>query len=36
MYGSRLYNEYMKGLDTFVNFVKKNMLDNVSGNLCCP
>jgi hypothetical protein len=28
--------EYIKGLDTFINFMKKDMLDNVRGNLCCP
>jgi hypothetical protein len=26
----------MKGLDAFLDFVKKDMLDNVRGNLCCP
>jgi hypothetical protein len=36
MYEPRLCNEYMKGLDAFVDFVKKDMLDNVRGNLCCP
>jgi hypothetical protein len=36
MYGTRLCNEYIKGLDAFINFVKKYMLDNVRGNLCCP
>jgi hypothetical protein len=36
MYGSRLCNEYMKELDAFVDFVKKDMLDNVRGNLSCP
>jgi hypothetical protein len=36
MYGSRLSNEYNNGLDEFINFVKKDMLDNVRGNLCCP
>jgi hypothetical protein len=35
-YGSRLYNEYIKGLDTFIDFVKKYILDNVRGNLYCP
>jgi hypothetical protein len=35
MYGPRLYNEYIKRLNAFINFVKKNMLDNVRGNLCC-
>jgi hypothetical protein len=32
----RLCNEYIKGLYTFINFVKKDMLDNVGWNLCCP
>jgi hypothetical protein len=36
MYGPRLCIEYMKGLDAFVNFSKKDMLDNVRGNLYCP
>jgi hypothetical protein len=36
MYGSHLCNEYIKGLDAFINFVKKDMLDNVRGNLYCP
>jgi hypothetical protein len=36
MYGSRLCNEYIKGLDAFINFIKKDMLDNVRGNVCCP
>jgi hypothetical protein len=36
MYGSHLCNEYIKGLDVFINFVKKDMLDNVRGNLSCP
>jgi hypothetical protein len=36
MYGSRLYNEYIKRLDAFIDFAKKDMLDNVRGNLCCP
>jgi hypothetical protein len=35
MYGSRLCNEYIKGLDAFIYFMKKDMLDNVRGNLCC-
>jgi hypothetical protein len=29
-------NEYIKVLDAFINFVKKDMLDNVRGNLCYP
>jgi hypothetical protein len=24
------------GVDAFINFTKKDMLDNVRGNLCCP
>jgi hypothetical protein len=36
MYGSLLCNEYIKGLDAFINFTKKDMWDNVKGNLCCP
>jgi hypothetical protein len=36
MYVPRLCNEYIKGLDAFINFAKKDMLDNVRGNLCCP
>jgi hypothetical protein len=33
MYGSCLCNEHAKGLDTFINFAKKDMLDNVRGSL---
>jgi hypothetical protein len=36
MDGSRLCNEYIKGLDAFTDFAKKDMLLNVRGNLCCP
>jgi hypothetical protein len=36
MYGPCLCNKYIKGLDAFIDFAKKNMLDNVKGNLCCP
>jgi hypothetical protein len=36
MYGSCLYSEYIKGLDVFINFTKKDMLDNVRGKFCCP
>jgi hypothetical protein len=35
MYGPRLCNEYIKGLDTFIDFAKKDMLDNVRRNLYC-
>jgi hypothetical protein len=36
MYGSRLCNEYIKGVDAFIDFTKKDMLVNIRGNLCCP
>jgi hypothetical protein len=36
MYGSCLYKEYIKGLDAFIDFVKKDMLNNVRGNICFP
>jgi hypothetical protein len=36
MYGPLLYNEYIKGLDAFIDFTKKDMLDNVRGNLYYP
>jgi hypothetical protein len=36
MYGPCLCNEYIKGVDTFIDFVNKDMLDNIRGNLCCP
>jgi hypothetical protein len=36
MYGSRLCNEYIKGLDTFIEFMKNDIVDNVRENLCCP
>jgi hypothetical protein len=36
IYGPHHYNEYMKGVDAFINFMKKDMLDNIRGNLCCP
>jgi hypothetical protein len=36
IYGPRLCNEYIKGLDAFINFVKKDILVNVRVNLCCP
>jgi hypothetical protein len=36
MYELRLCNEYMKWLDAFIDFVKKDMLDNTRGNFCCP
>jgi hypothetical protein len=36
IYRSCLCNEYIKGLDAFIDFAKKDMLDNVRVNLCCP
>jgi hypothetical protein len=36
MYGARFCNEYIKGVDAFINFVNKDMLDNIRGNVCCP
>jgi hypothetical protein len=36
MYGSHLYNEYIKGLYAFIDFTKKDMLDNVRENQYCP
>jgi hypothetical protein len=35
MYESHLCNKYIKGLDAFIDFVKKYMLENVRGNLYC-
>jgi hypothetical protein len=36
MYGPRLCNEYMKGVDAIINFTKKDMLDNIRRNIHCP
>jgi hypothetical protein len=36
IYGPRLYNEYIKRLDSFIDFMKKDMLDNVRENLYYP
>jgi hypothetical protein len=36
MYRLDLCNEYIKGIDVFIDFAMKDMLDNVRGNLCCP
>jgi hypothetical protein len=35
MYRPHLYNEYIKGVDAFIDFTKKDILDNIRGNLCC-
>jgi hypothetical protein len=29
-------NEYIKGVDAFIDFTKKDMLDNIRRNVCCP
>jgi hypothetical protein len=36
MYVTRLCNVHIKGLDVFIDFTKKIMLDNIRGNLYCP
>jgi hypothetical protein len=36
MYGQHLCNEYIKGVDAFIDFMKKDMLDNIRENICCP
>jgi hypothetical protein len=36
MHGPHLCNEYIKRFDAFIDFAKKDMLDNVRGSLCCP
>jgi hypothetical protein len=36
MYGPCLCNKYIKGLDAFIDFAKKDILDNIRENLCCP
>ena len=38
MYGTRLCNEYMKGVEAFIdfNFAKKSMTDNARDYICCP
>jgi hypothetical protein len=36
MYVPRLCNVHIKGLDVFIDFTKKIMLDNIRGNLYCP
>jgi hypothetical protein len=36
MHGPHLRNEYIKGIDAFIDFAKKDMLDNIRGNICCP
>jgi hypothetical protein len=35
MYEPHICNEYIKGVDAFIDFAKKYMLDNNRGNICC-
>jgi hypothetical protein len=36
MYGPHISNEYINGLDAFIDFVKKDMVDNGRGFICYP
>jgi hypothetical protein len=36
MYGPHLSSEYINGLDAFIDFVKKDIVDNGRGFICCP
>jgi hypothetical protein len=36
MYGPHLSNEYINGLDVFIDFTKKDMVVNGSSFICCP
>jgi hypothetical protein len=36
MYGPRLSIEYINGLDAFIDFVKKDMVDKGRGFICSP
>jgi hypothetical protein len=35
MYGPHFCNEYIKVVDAFIDFAKKDMLHNIRGNLFC-
>jgi hypothetical protein len=35
LYGPRLSNEYINGLDAFIDFVKKDKVDNGRCFICC-
>jgi hypothetical protein len=35
MYGPRLSNEYINGLDAFIDLAYKDMVDNDRGFICC-
>jgi hypothetical protein len=36
MYVPRLCNAYINELEGFIDFAKKDMLDNIKWNLFCP
>jgi hypothetical protein len=36
MYGPRISNDYINGLDAFIDFSKNDMVDNGRGFICCP
>jgi len=36
MSGTCLCNEYMKGVEAFIDFAKKSMMDNARYYICCP
>jgi hypothetical protein len=36
MYGPCLFNEYINGLDAFIDFTKKYMVDNGRDFIYCP
>jgi hypothetical protein len=36
IYAPHLCNEYIKWVDTFIDLAKKDMLDNIRGNIYCP
>jgi hypothetical protein len=36
MYGPHICNEYIKGIDAFIDFAKKDILKNIRENIYCP
>jgi hypothetical protein len=36
MYRPHICNEYIKGIDAFIDFAKKDILENIRGNIYCP
>jgi hypothetical protein len=36
MYEPCLCNKYINGVDAFIDLAKKDMLDNIRGDICCP